>query len=168
MTDELDALKAAMKAAAPPPEAEARAAAMRLAMENFDRLQGSDPGLRLSSDRPTSEAGVKGVWKMLKSLSQRPALAGATSVAALFAVALVVVPLVQHGRLTLPPMVAEKPDAVAPLAQSAPATAPGKEADLKAEAPLVAPKSRPLPSAPQHCALRSRLPVPIRPPSMKS
>ncbi len=148
MTDELDALKAAMKAAAPPPEAEARAAAMRLAMENFDHLQGSAPGLRLSSDRPTSEAGVKGVWKMLKSLSQRPALAGATSVAALFAVALVVVPLVQHGRLTLPPMVAQKPDAVAPLAQSAPVTAPGKEADLKAEAPLVAPKSRPLPVAP--------------------
>ena len=77
MTDELDTMKAAMKSAAPPPEAEARAAATHLAMENFDRmhasLQGSVPGPRLSSDRPIPAAGVKGVWKMLKQLAGRPA-----------------------------------------------------------------------------------------------
>jgi Ca-activated chloride channel homolog len=38
MTDELDALRAALKAS-PPPEAEAKAAALRLALENYDRLQ---------------------------------------------------------------------------------------------------------------------------------
>ena len=39
MTDELDALKAALQST-PEPDADAKAAALRLAMENFDRLQG--------------------------------------------------------------------------------------------------------------------------------
>ena len=149
MTDELDAMKAAMKSAAPPPEAEARAAALHLAMENFDRmhasLQGSVPGPRLSSDRPIPDAGVKGVWKMLKQLAGRPALVTATSALALFAVVLVSVPLVQHGRgLIRPAEISQKPDA-APLAQksltpNAASQAPPETAVPKAEAPLASPK----------------------------
>ena len=38
MTDDLDDLRSALKAA-PAPDAEAKARAMQLAMENFDRLQ---------------------------------------------------------------------------------------------------------------------------------
>jgi len=154
MTDELDAMKAAMKAAAPLPETEARTAALRLAMENFDRMQasvqGTVPGPRLSSDRPTSEAGVKGVWKMLKQLAGRPALVTATSALALFAVVLVSVPLIQHGpRLIRPAEISQKPD-VAPLAQNtltpntptpnAATQAPPKTAAPKVEAPLSSPK----------------------------
>ena len=158
MTDEPGALKAAMQAAVPPPDAKARAAAMKLAMENFDRMQasvqGSVPDLRLSSDRPIPEAEVKGVWKMLKQLSQRPALTTATSALALFAVVLVSVPLIQHRPLIAPPEVAQKPDVtpVVPLAQNAPLGVPGKNAELRAEAPTMVPKSGPTPTAPKVAA----------------
>ncbi len=82
MTDDLDALKAALKAS-PPPDPDAKAAALRLAMENFDRLQGSTDGSRLSQDRPNGAGFLNGVRRMLKTLNTRPALAATTSVAAL-------------------------------------------------------------------------------------
>jgi Ca-activated chloride channel family protein len=140
MSDETDALKAALKAASPTPDAQARAEALRLAMENFDRVQASAQGsagpARLPDDRPAHGAGFKGVWKMLKSLSRRPVLTGATSAAALFAVALVVTPLIQQGpRLSLP---TGAPDLAQPRQTAAlpPATGGAADKSAAAEAPL--------------------------------
>ncbi len=97
MSDELDALKAALKAAAkanPTPDPDAKAAAMRLAMENFDRLQGSRDPKRLSQDRPARAGFLNGVRDMLESLKARPILAATTSVAALCIGLFIVLPQV--------------------------------------------------------------------------
>ena len=96
MMDELDALKAALKAS-PLPDPNAKAAALRLAMENFDRLQGSADPARLSQDRRDEAGFLNGVRKMLKTLNTRPYLAATTSVAALCIGFFVVWPQVQHG-----------------------------------------------------------------------
>jgi Ca-activated chloride channel homolog len=77
MTDDLDDLRRALKAA-PAPDAEAKARAMQLAMENFDRLQGSTEPLRSSEDRPKA-APLNGVRRMFHYLTSRPALAATTS-----------------------------------------------------------------------------------------
>ena len=93
MSDELDALKAALKAS-PAPDPDAKAQAMRLAMENFDRLQGSTDPARLSWDRPQRTGFLNGVRDMFKSLKARPALAATTSAAALMIGLFVVLPQV--------------------------------------------------------------------------
>lgn len=92
MTDDLDALRAALKSA-PAPEADAKARAMRLAMDNFDRLQGSTDSARSSEDRPQGAAPLNGVRRMLNFLTSRPALAASTSVAALAIGVAVILPV---------------------------------------------------------------------------
>lgn len=122
MTDDLDRLKSALRAATPAPDADAKARAMALAMENFDRLQGSADAAR-SSDSPPPKAGViAGVLSMLKSLSSRPALAATTSAAALIAGIAVILPLTGQGPLHR----ADLPGAPAPVT--------GPEASSMAEA----------------------------------
>ncbi len=96
MTDELDALKAALKAS-PAPDPDARAAALRLAIENFDRLQGSTDVTRLSQDRPNEAGFLNGVRRMLKTLNTRPYLVATTSVAALMIGVFVALPQLQQG-----------------------------------------------------------------------
>jgi Ca-activated chloride channel homolog len=95
VTDDLDDLKAALKAA-PAPDADAKARAMALAMENFDRLhdslQGSTNAARSSEDRPDAVP-LNGVRRMLKFLTSRPALAATTSVAALVIGVAVILPV---------------------------------------------------------------------------
>ena len=81
MTDDLDDLRKLLKPA-PAPEADAKSRAMQLAMENFDRLQGSTDPARSSEDR-IKAAPQNGVRRMLKFLTSRPALAISTSAAAL-------------------------------------------------------------------------------------
>lgn len=83
MSDELDALKAALKTAPPDVEAGAKARALALAMENFDRLQASGAQARPKEDPPTRAGFLSGVRSMLNSLTTRPALAASTSIAAL-------------------------------------------------------------------------------------
>jgi Ca-activated chloride channel homolog len=96
MTDELDDLRAALKAA-PAPDADAKARAMQLAMENFDRLQGSPQGFgdpaRSSEDRPKGAAPLNGVRRMFTFLTSRPALAMTTSAAALLIGVAVILPV---------------------------------------------------------------------------
>ena len=122
MTDDLDRLKSALRAAPPAPDADAKARAMARAMENFDRLQGSADAAR-SSDSPPPKAGViAGVLSMLKSLSSRPVLAATTSAAALIAGIAVILPLTGQGPLHR----ADLPDAPAPVT--------GPEASSMAEA----------------------------------
>ncbi|MCX7289035.1 MAG: VWA domain-containing protein, partial [Rhodobacterales bacterium] len=91
MTDDLDGLRQALKAA-PAPDGDAKARAMMLAMENFDRLQGSPDASRSSEDRPRA-APLNGVRRMLNSLISRPALAATTSVAALIIGVAVILPV---------------------------------------------------------------------------
>jgi Ca-activated chloride channel family protein len=96
MTDELDDLRRALKAA-PAPDADAKSRAMQLAIENFDRLQGSPQGFgdpaRSSEDRPAEAAPLNGVRRMLKFLTSRPALTATTSVAALIIGVAVILPV---------------------------------------------------------------------------
>ncbi len=123
MTDELDALRHALKRAAPAPDPDARARALAQAMENFDRLQ-ETAALARSSDSPPRKAGViAGALSMLKSLKLKPVLAVTTSAAALIAGIAVILPLSE--RLPLSPPVAEAPPDMlaAPAASSAPAAA---------------------------------------------
>ena len=125
MTDEFDALRAALKRAAPAPDPEARARAIAQAMENFDRLQESASAAR-SSDSPPAQAGViAGVIAMLKALNTRPLLAASTSAAALLIGFVVVLPLT--GNL---PLRSDPPGAEAPVTASKPRQRP--------EAPVVA------------------------------
>ena len=102
MNDELDQLKAALDAATPKPDAARRGANLRLAQENFERLQGSGIGSRPTSDRrPMVGWLLSGAKSMIHALSTRGGLVATT---ALVAIGLVV--LSPQGRsLLMPPEV---------------------------------------------------------------
>ncbi|GAB1479352.1 VWA domain-containing protein [Paracoccaceae bacterium] len=155
MTDDFDALRDALKRAAPAPDPQARARAIAQAMENFDRLQGS-AGAARSNDSPPAQAGViAGVIAMLKAFNSRPLLAASTSAAALLIGFAVVLPLTDRlpHRTDLPgavpPVVAdaepllrdEAPDpgnaAASSVAEAAP---PAPEAPVAKVAPKTAAK----------------------------
>nr|HMS95808.1 von Willebrand factor type A domain-containing protein [Tabrizicola sp.] len=110
MTGDFDDLQAALKAA-PAPDADAKVRAIQLAMENFDRLQGSPQGFgdpaRSSEDR-TDAAPLNGVRRMFKYLTSRPALAATTSVAALVVGIAVILPV--ELKVTAPGATTEKPE----------------------------------------------------------
>ncbi len=91
MSDDLDDLRSALKAA-PAPDGDAKARAMALAMENFDRLQGMPEASRSSEDRHEA-APLNGVRRMFHYLTSRPALAATTSVAALIIGVAVILPV---------------------------------------------------------------------------
>ena len=92
MSDETDALKAALRAV-PPPDPAAKAAAMRLAVENFDQLQGSTEAVRPMQDRPVKAGILQRGLAMLNALKMRPVLAATTSAAALLVGVVVILPL---------------------------------------------------------------------------
>ena len=97
MTDELNDLRAALKRA-PASDPEARTRALALAMENFDRLQGSAEASRHKEDRPGADAPRQagffgGVRQMMKFLSSKPALLATTSAAALVVGVAIFLPL---------------------------------------------------------------------------
>ena len=101
MTDDLDDLKQAMQAATPAPDAGRKAANFTIAQENFDRLQESRAGVRLTSDRP-GRGWFRGVARMITTqLSSRGMMSATTALVALGLV--VVVPDWQAGRDMLRP-----------------------------------------------------------------
>ncbi len=108
MTDDLDDLKVAMRAATPEPDSEKKAANLALAQKNFETLQGSRDGARPISDRPRSGHWT-GVKKMMNTLTSRAGLTATTAIVAVAFVALT--PL--GDRLMVPPaprtQVAETP-----------------------------------------------------------
>jgi Ca-activated chloride channel family protein len=147
MTDDpgdpqLHDLRRALKAA-PAPDAAAKARALTLAMENFDRLQGTPDLSRSSKDRQTPAAPLNGVRRMLNFLTSRPALATTTSVAALVIGVAVILPVADLRQRNLPQPMAEAPKAIA--ATEAPAgLARTAEADsLASEAAEPAPEPAP-------------------------
>ncbi|MFN4159082.1 MAG: vWA domain-containing protein [Gemmobacter sp.] len=114
MTDEFDRLSNALRDGLPPADPSARDAALRLAMENYDRLQGTTPAPRPIQDRPEPRAGfLKGLRNMLNSLTSRPALAMTTSVAALMLGVVMVQPI-----LTSTPRPGLSDTAPGPIAQT--------------------------------------------------
>jgi Ca-activated chloride channel homolog len=149
MTDDLDQLRAALRAATPEPGKGAKDRALHLAMENFDRAQGSASAPRHSQDRPIKAGSLNGVRKMLNKLTSRPMLAATTSVAALCLGLFVVLPL-SDGQLPLP---APKPQAaMSGDTQVAPDLEPvivGETADGYAAAPAMRVKRALLPPAPR-------------------
>ena len=140
MSRDLDDLKAALRAA-PAPDASARDQALQLAMENFDRLQGSADPARLNIDRPKEGRGVvNGAFQMLKKLATRPVLAATTSAAALLAGMVIVLPLIDR---STPPGTAPKPAVV----QAADETLQRSEEAAANESELLAPPPVPAPMA---------------------
>lgn len=151
MSNEFDALKAALRAV-PPPDANAKAAAMRLAVENFDRLQGSTEAARPMPDRPVRAGLLQKGLAMLNALKMKPVLAATTSVAALLVGFVVILPLsgkgpmqeAQNGlQVPVPPEVAVKTapaqslptEPAKPLAEMKPAAVqPATDALAKTEA----------------------------------
>jgi Ca-activated chloride channel family protein len=115
MSDEFDALKAALRAA-PAPEDEARARALALAMENFDRLQAAGDAARPKEDRPHRAGFFQGARSMMSFLTSRPALAATTSIAALIVGVAVFLPVAEN--LT-PPVL---PKLAAPEAPAVPSS----------------------------------------------
>ncbi|MFQ6551596.1 vWA domain-containing protein [Aestuariibius insulae] len=101
MSDDFEKLKSALQRTSDKPGTEAKGAAMRLAMEEFDRLQESQTEARLNSDPPQGAAGQTGIWHMVSNfLSSRAALAATGSIAALTVGVVVVTPLMNDRSLT--------------------------------------------------------------------
>ncbi len=116
MTDDLEKLRAGLKALPPDPDPSVKAAALARAMESFGRAQESAKQPRPMSDRPERAGFLTGVRDMLNRLTTRPALTMTASVAAI-AVALAIYPALQRG-VSLPGGV------IQPAPRPAPANAP--------------------------------------------
>jgi len=103
MTDDLENLRRALDASTPDPNTDAKARNLRLAQENFDRLQGSTIQQRPTSDRRPFVGWLKsGVGRMFQSLTSRGGLAATT---ALVAVGLFVLTPQGRSLLTPPPVI---------------------------------------------------------------
>jgi Ca-activated chloride channel homolog len=132
MTDELDKLRAGLKASAPAPDADAKARALRLAMENFDRHQETASVPRPMSDRPVRAGFLTGVRSMISRLTSRQTLAATASIAAL-GVAIAIYPQLQPAGFAPTPANAPVLEATAPVGE-APVEAKTKAAVPTAEA----------------------------------
>lgn len=145
MSDDLDDLKAAMRAATPKPDADRKAADIALARKNFADLQEARAGARQISDRPKAGL-VRGVTDMLMRMNTRGAL---TATTALVALGMVVVVPDWHNAPGLKgsqPVVTEADDGLADQARSAaPARAGGVQDVAPAEHAPDAEAPRPVP-----------------------
>jgi len=137
--DELKRLAAALRAATPEPDAQARARALEAAMKAFD-AQGKAQAVRQTKRRPHWVARIFGGLNM-PTLSLRPALLGGTSLAVI-ALAVVLVqnpefyrnrPAPAPERLETP--VAEPKPAETPATRVAPAATPADESAADMPAP---------------------------------
>jgi Ca-activated chloride channel family protein len=157
MTDDLDDprlqdLRKALRSS-PAPDVDTKARTLALAMENFDRLQGSTDPARSSEDRQTPAAPLNGVRRMLNFLTSRPALATTTSIAALVIGVAVILPVADlrlSGRADLPQPKTEAPKVAADtgtvVATEAPAeVAQTSEADSATSVARAEPLAEPAP-----------------------
>ncbi|WP_317056617.1 vWA domain-containing protein [Roseovarius rhodophyticola] len=88
MSDDLDDLKAAMRAAMPTPDAARKADDIALAQKNFTALQESRDAARQTSERPKPGL-IRGVMNMIMRMNTRGALTATTALVALGLVAVV-------------------------------------------------------------------------------
>ncbi|GHE98616.1 hypothetical protein GCM10016455_19170 [Aliiroseovarius zhejiangensis] len=154
MTDDLDDLKAALRAAPPAPDPSKKDADLALAMKSFDDLQGSRPDARPMSDAPKSGALGKGVIKMLNALNTRGGLAATTALVAVGFAVLVVMPNVDQvevpGMTDMAPppvndtveeeiVIQPAPEPLGKIARSPARTRSEAPADLRAQSGQVAP-----------------------------
>ncbi len=163
MTDEFDALRAALKST-PAPDAAAKAADLALALDNFDKIQASRQGspdqTRLDQDRPMQAGFLTKVRLMLKSLSARPYLAATTSAAALMLGVVLVLPMMQH---RLPPVTTVTDTKPAPQVSNLTAIAPEPQPQVSAAAP-----APPLPKAEDRLAATTPTTRPAPKPVMEA
>jgi len=141
--DEMDKLRAGLKAASPPADPAAKAAALARAMESFDRAQETRAPERPMSDRPDQVRFLNGVRIMLSKLTSRPALAATASVAAICVGVLVAQPALWHAPKVAP---APQPVSAPPVAPTAPAKAEAPLAKVAAPPPAAAPADMPAPA----------------------
>ena len=165
--DDFERLTRALRKA-PSPGKGAREAALKLAMENFDRLQGSHDSARpMSGSRKGFWTGVR---NMLNFLSGRQMLAATTSVAALCLGVVLTQPIwrdgLQGGLQPIPPVPADapakpaQPDADLSLTLDVPAGAPAATATRdQAMADTL-----PAPDAPGDAPVATAPPPPAPPP----
>lgn len=147
MTDDLDDLKAAMRAATPAPDPAKKAVDLALAQKNFVTHQGSTDAARQTSDRP--QRGLfRGVRSMFQTLTSRGGLVTSTALIAVGFVAFFPVadmmrtdgvPVLQE---TVADQVAEPAPQVVPMFEAVPAAENGVAAK-RAAAPAAV--SRPAP-----------------------
>ncbi|WP_433990018.1 hypothetical protein SuNHUV7_11750 (plasmid) [Pseudoseohaeicola sp. NH-UV-7] len=136
MSDDLDDLKAAMKAATPAPDAATKAAHLALAQENFARLQGSP-----AVSRPTPNRPLSGLWTGMKTMLDRmTSRGGLAATTALVAAAFVVLtPLGDD--LLQPPAPGLVPVSQAPDTSGNTTLANRQRAEADSVAPAAAPKA---------------------------
>ncbi|WP_407926018.1 vWA domain-containing protein [Cochlodiniinecator piscidefendens] len=89
-----------MTAATPKPDAETKAAHLRLAEENFARHQETEDAARLTLEHPEKPGLFQGVKQMLQSISAKAVLTATTGIAAIALVGVIILP--QGGDMTLP------------------------------------------------------------------
>ena len=96
MTNDLDRLKAALSAATPPIDGDAKARAMMLAEKSFAASQETAPATRPIHNRPEKPAGfVTGVFKMFAKTKLRPVLYATSSLAVIGLGVFLVLPMDQ-------------------------------------------------------------------------
>ncbi len=156
MSDDFEHLKSALQRTSGKPGAEAKGAAMRLAMEEFDRLQESQTEARLNSDRPQGAAGQTGIMHMVSNfLSSRAALAATGSIAALTIGVVVVTPLMTDPSLT-------GPDRLTGEVELTPSVDLGGSAEISsAPAPVPTVPVAPEPVTPEPSATPAEPPAPL-------
>ena len=118
MTDDLDKLKAALQTL-PPADASAKAAALSLAMTNFDALQDSGNPVRPNQDRPSQAGFLNGVRTMMTNLTSRGFLAATTSAAALCLGLIVVLPTIYQPDIIIRPAAIPEIDSTARVGKTA-------------------------------------------------
>ncbi len=182
MTDDLDRLRGALKAAPPAADPARRAETLARSMAAFDQHRQAEPQETAGPARPISRpprgAGAwNGVRAMLDRLSLRPALAATASAAALVAGVVILLPHAQIPRTGQPQVLArpEAGPAPSPIPAPDPATTLAEAGSVPAEAPAVpggagrpaepeAPAAKTLPAplaAPQPAPLPSPPPAPL-------
>ncbi|MFZ5961386.1 vWA domain-containing protein [Thalassococcus sp. BH17M4-6] len=108
MTDELDKLRAAMQAATPEPDRDAKARHLALAQKNFDALQGSRSEVRHTPESTPKGGGLMtGVIRMFAEMTSRKALVGTTSLVAASVALFVVLPVGEFSRAPTPVVATE-------------------------------------------------------------
>ncbi|MGL4311524.1 MAG: YfbK domain-containing protein [Paracoccaceae bacterium] len=161
MTDDLEKLAAALRAAPPAPDPAAREAALARAMENFDRQisgagQESAQALRPSQDRQQRAGFLTGVMQMLEKLTSRPALAATASLAIVGVGVLIALPMQPQLTDNTPALPQPEVDTVAGPAQP---VAPAGANDLTSSVAVAAETNVPTATQPDVAGEVANAPV---------